>query len=168
MATNSRYTDDDRAKVFLALSVHQGNVKRVARETQVPITTVRNWKKAWEKNPPSQEIAVRVEEQAEQFVTDARRIRDKALLAYEEKVDTGQASTRDLLTGVGILTDKINIADGLRKKPEVESADTALTREIAKELVGALAKSRERETVVYVTEAEWEQADKALPEPEEV
>lgn len=170
MATKAKYTDDDRARVFLALSVHEGNVKRTARETQIPVTTIRNWKNEWEKNPPSTEIAIRIEEQAEQFVVDAVRIRDKALLAFEQKVESGEATAAQLMTGVGILTDKINIATGLAKKSAPEqstAAEIEFARTAAKELVGALSQSREREIVVDATEAEWRQVDKAPPEPEE-
>lgn len=170
MATKAKYTDDDRARVFLALSVHQGNVKRTARETQIPVSTIRSWKADWEKNPPSTEVAVRIEEQAGQFVNDAIRIRDKALLAFEQKVESGDITAAQLMTGVGILTDKINIATGLAKKEtpaQSTAAEIEFARQAAKELVGALTSSREREIVVDATEAEWRQADKAPPEPEE-
>jgi hypothetical protein len=74
------------------------------------------------------------------------------------------------MTGVGILTDKINIATGLAKKNAPEqstAAEIEFARQAAKELVGALTASREREIVVDATEAEWRQAVTAPPEPEE-
>lgn len=167
MATKARYTDDDRARVFLALTVHQGNVKRTARETGFPVSTVRNWKADWEKNPPSTEVALRVEDLATQFIPDAIRVRDKALLALEKKIDSGEATASQLATSMGILTDKINVVMGLSKKqgPSTDNVDVAFAREAARALVGALTQSREREVVVLATEAEWEQSDKELPEP---
>jgi hypothetical protein len=83
-------------------------------------------------------------------------------------VDAGEVSARDLMTGFGILSDKMNAAKGLKKKPEAENKP-GLEAEIAKALVEALQQSQERQTVVYAAEAEWEQVDtpSALPEPEE-
>lgn len=169
------YTDEDRGRVFLALTVNQGNVKRSARDTNVPVSTVRLWKQDWEKQGPSQEIVVAAQAQAEVFAEDAERIRSKALLEYERKVDEGDVSAKDLMVGVGVLSDKINMARGLaRKEPQDTqvTVDRAVMRELAAGFVqGALADARERESEiqgVIVEQAEFtEVADEALPLPKE-
>jgi hypothetical protein len=168
VATKQTYSDDDKGRVFFALTVNQGNVKRTHRDTGVPISTIRGWKKEWEAEGPSTEVALAAGEQAETWLVDADRVRNKALAAYEDKVDAGEVSARDLMTGFGILSDKMNAAKGLKKKPEAENKP-GLEAEIAKALVEALQQSQERQTVVYAAEAEWEQVDtpSALPEPEE-
>ena len=165
------YSDEDRARVFLALTVNQGNVKRSARDTQVPVSTVRLWKQDWEKQGgPSQEIVVAAQAQAEEFVEDAERIRHKALLEYERKVDEKDVSAKDLMVGVGVLSEKINMARGLaNKQPQDQQVtiDKSAMREIAAGFViGALEDARRRENEiqgVIVEQADYE----ALPEPKE-
>jgi transposase-like protein len=168
--SRASYTDEDRARVYLALTVNQGNIKRTARDTQVPISTVRAWKTDWEKAGPSQEVVVAAEAQAEVFVEDAERIRHKALLEYEKLVDLGEVKAKDLMVGVGILTEKISMARGLARK---EPQDHQVTmnkgdlREIAAGFVlGALEDARRRENEIQgvsVEQAEFV----ALPEPKE-
>lgn len=152
-----KYTDDDRARVYVALTVHQGNIKRTARETNVPVSTVRLWKVDWEKNPPSEELMEKAEQQAEEFVGNATRARDLALAEWESKVRGGEVGAKDLMVGVGVLTDKINLAKGLatsRTESTRRELDAVEIREIAKGLVqGALQAAKEREEIIE--DAEW-------------
>lgn len=155
MAERRKYTDQDRARVNLALTVNQGNIKRTARETGIPVSTVRLWKKELEENGPSTEVALLTEEQADQFVQDSERVRGKMLSALEEAVDRGDVKARELITGVGVLTDKINVARGLtRGQGETRPAiEPAAMRELARGLVeGAVAAAKRREEEIEEAE----------------
>jgi len=157
VAERSKYTDDDRARVYLALSVNEGNVKRSSRDTGVPISTVRLWKKTWEKDGVSQDIQTIAEAQAQVFIQDASRARDLALAQWTAKVEAGEVAARDLMTGIGVLTDKINMAKGLTRNtgPSQPAVDPAAMRELARGLIaGALDAARERESVVEDVEYE--------------
>lgn len=169
MAGRRTYNEEDRARVFVALTVNDGNVKRTSRDVDVPIATVRMWKKDWEKSPPSPEIISAAGAQAEAFVADATRARDKALREWEAKVDAGEVDAKTLLVGVGILTDKINLAKGLatsRTESSRSQLDPAEIRELAAGAVqGALRAAIERQQ--EIEEADWEPAPlKALPSSE--
>jgi transposase-like protein len=116
VAGRAKYTDDDKARVFVVLGANDGNVKRTARETGVPENTVRRWRDEWEKNgPPPTDM---VEGAVGDFVSDAERVRNKALLAIEQKIP--QAKVSELNNTVGILTDKIDRARGLVDRRVVE------------------------------------------------
>lgn len=106
-----RYSDDDRARVFTLLAAHDGNVERVARDAQIPAQTVRDWKKKWEKEGPSQEIAAMAVDHATDFVNQAMAVRFEAIVMLRAKL--GDANPRDLATVIGILDDKITRAKGL-------------------------------------------------------
>jgi transposase-like protein len=116
VAGRARYTDEDKARVFVVLGANDGNVKRTARETGIPENTVRRWRDEWKKEgPPSVE---HVEEAVGDFVNDAERVRNKALLAIEKKIPDAKVS--ELNNTVGILTDKIDRARGLVDRRVVE------------------------------------------------
>ena len=153
-----QYTEEDRARVFVSLSVHSGNVKRAARETDIPVSTVRMWKTDWERQGgPGDEILAAAEAQAEKFVEDSGRVRDKVLARIEELIDTGEVAMKDLkslATAYGVLTDKINTAKGLTRKSDSQAAiDPAAMRELAKGLVeGAISAAHKREQEILVAE----------------
>lgn len=151
MAERRKYTDEDRARVYTALTINQGNIKRSARETGVPVATVRLWKRNWEEDGPSKEVALLAEDQATKFVAEAEIARDLALAQWRGLVEEGKVAARDLMTGVGVLTDKIHTARGLSKggssQPQISPEHM---RELARGLVeGAVdaAISREREII---------------------
>lgn len=149
MAERRKYTDEERARVYTALTINNGNIKRSARETGVPIATVRLWKKSWEKDGPSEEIATLAQSQADAFVETATVARDLALTQWKGLVEEGKVAPRDLMTGVGVLTDKIHAAKGLSKGGDSQpNISPAHMRELARGLVeGAVdhALTRQRE-----------------------
>ena len=114
MAGKSKYSDDDRRRVYLQLQVNDFNVKRTARDLDMPIATVREWKVKWETEgvPPAVIDAPAMEEAVDTFVADAARVRDKALARLEVVIDESD-KPRDLATVIGILDDKITRAKGL-------------------------------------------------------
>jgi transposase-like protein len=105
----SKYTEQDRARVFVVLTANGGNVKRTARDTGLPISTVGLWKRAWEEQGPPDVNEVEVA--AGDFVDSAARVRDKALAELERKIPDATPSA--LVATVGMLQDKISLARGL-------------------------------------------------------
>ncbi len=108
MAPRRIYTDEDRARAYIVYTANGGNVKRTSRDAGVPSTTLRDWIKEWEENPPAVDL---VEQAAGDFLADAERVRDKALVQLEAKL--GDATPSALVATVGMLTDKINLTKGL-------------------------------------------------------
>jgi transposase-like protein len=149
VAARATYTEADKSRVYVVLATNDGNVKRTARETGVPENTVRRWKKEFEESPPPAEL---VEVAVGNFVNDADRVRHKALLAIERKIDANEAKVGELNNTVGILTDKIDRARGLdvRRVEHEHKLDPASIREA---LVGfmqdmqQMSESREAEIV---------------------
>lgn len=112
MSRRSQYTDSDRARVHLALQVNDGNMKRTSRDTGIPVATVRDWKRKWESEGVPDEVANAQIDVVDDFVTDASRIRDKALNRLEQVIDD-EKNVKNLATVIGILDDKITRARGL-------------------------------------------------------
>lgn len=159
------YTDEDKAHAFVALTANGGNVKRTARELNMPVPTLRAWRDAWDKEggPPAPLIE-KVQDEVDQFVEDATRARDLALQKWEQAVRAGDVKGKDLMVGVGILSDKINLAKGLSNRTPAErpAITGAEMRELARGFVeGALEAAREREAEIVEAEV-IEQAPRAL------
>jgi len=165
MARRTTYTDDELARLYVALTANDGNVKRTARDTGVPESTVRTWKQRWEtEGPPN---IGEVEKAVTSFTDDAERVRNKALLAIEEKIPG--AKVGELTTLVGVLDDKIQRARGLAIG-RVEHVHTLPPAEEIKAVLGAVfqgsleaAAQRESEIVDAEIISVEEQAPKALP-----
>lgn len=135
MAGKSPYTDADRARVYTALLASDGNVKRVARETGVAASTVRRWKQEFETDPPSIEA---VEDAVGEFLTDAKRVRNKAVLEIERQIDAREMKGAALVTTVGVLDDKIMRVEGVVSKHRVDHVHHLPTADEARELLGGL------------------------------
>ena len=111
MALPSRktYTPEQMARAYVVLETNMGNVKRTARDMNLPESTVRRWRDQWaEDGPPSTEL---VEPETLDFVENAERVRDAALVALEGKLDSATPSA--LVATIGMLQDKVSIARGL-------------------------------------------------------
>lgn len=165
MAGRTTYSDDDLARLFVSLTANEGNVKRTARDTGIPESTVRRWKTEWEtKGPPSYEA---VEQAVSTFAEDAERVRDKALKAIEEKIPG--AKVGELTTLVGVLDDKIMRARGLAtgRVEHVHALPPAdeIREVLAAVFQGAVQTAAARELDIIDAEVIEEQAQKALPAP---
>ncbi len=168
MAGRSTYSPEDKAAIMAVLAANGGNQKRTARETGVPLTTLRYWVKHPESAPPSSE---QVQAAVDEFVGAAQRIRDAALSKLEGLVQSNQVSARELITVVGVLDDKITRASGLPTQ-RTEHQHALPSREDLQTVLGAaiggmieMAERRDAEIVdgevVEVAEV------KALPSPRE-
>jgi hypothetical protein len=135
------YTAEDKALVRQLLDAHEGNVKRTARESEVPEQTVRDWKKAWEKEGAPLEVRQAEPAALEAWVANVRRVRDKAVDRLEKALDdpTQKVNVKDLSMTVGILTDKVRIAEG-KPTTRTEERPDALPIEQARELFAGMAR----------------------------
>jgi transposase-like protein len=165
VAGRTTYTDEELARLYVTLASNEGNVKRTARDTGIPESTVRRWKTEWETNgPPAVEA---VEQAVSTFTEDAERVRNKALKAIEEKIPG--AKVGELTTLVGVLDDKITRARGLptgrveyaHALPPADEIREALTAIFQ----GAVQAAADRELDIIDAEVIEEQAAKALPAP---
>jgi transposase-like protein len=117
------YDDAAKAKAFVVLTANDGNLKRTARETGLPESTLRAWRTDWEKNgPPKTE---EVTAAAKEFVSEAQEIRGMALDVIRQKLvllgqNPKEAKIAELTTLVGVLTDKVDRAAGLEQSSRVD------------------------------------------------
>lgn len=162
------YTDDDRATVAAALAVNDGNVKRTARDTGVPEQTVRDWKKEWAEGGLPSNVGEALPAQVDAFVLASERVRNKALVKLEEKIDNDELNGKDLITAYGVLTDKSRLAQGLATSRQDVQQDAVDPRQFADALGGFLgdivraAQQRSEEII----DAEFEeQPQLGLPAP---
>ena len=144
-----RYGEEDRAAVYLALQVNEGNVARTHRDTGVPEQTVRDWKGQFEKDgPPNLEV---VSELHTDFLTTAERVRDKLIENYEKALDNGKISPDKMPIHIGILTDKVQLLKGMatsRSEGTVALPSPQAMRELAggvfDAMLNAVSKQDER------------------------
>lgn len=120
MATRRTYTDRDKARVFAELSANEGNVKRTARNLDIPVPTVRRWRDEWERNGIPDSVSAEVAPIVSDFLSDAIRIRGKLLLKLEELLEKGQVNATQVSTAVGILSDKIRAYEAIKETKQVE------------------------------------------------
>lgn len=103
------YSEEDRASVYVVLVSNEWNVKRTARETGVPEQTVRRWKNDFQENGPP--MVEELAEAAGDFIEQAETTRWKAIRVLDHKIKDAKPS--ELITVIGVLTDKIDRARGL-------------------------------------------------------
>lgn len=109
MAGRSTYDEGDKARGYVALVNAEWLIKRAARESGFPESTLRRWAKEFRENgPPNTEI---VEAVAGDFIEEATKVRDQALASIKAKIPS--ANVAQLTTLVGVLDDKIARAKGL-------------------------------------------------------
>lgn len=167
MAGKSQYTPEEKARVLVALDANNGNVKRTARETGVAEQTIRNWKKSVAREGVQSEVAAVLPAVQADFAEKTERVRDIMLNNLEAKALNDELSGRDLLMGVGILTDKLRITRG-----EATSRTEHVDAPASAEEIGAAvqdylgrailaAKQRDHDIALSdedISEATWEQA----------
>lgn len=133
------YTDRDKAIVYAELTVNEGNVKRTARNTGIDVSAVRRWKQEWEVNGVPQGVTAEVELVASDFVSDAVRIRGKLLQKLEAVLDAGDRATiPQLVTGIGVLSDKIRAYEAITETTRVEHTLALPPVEELRELLSGL------------------------------
>lgn len=160
------YTDEERAAVYVALAVNDGNVARSSRDTGVAESTVRDWKQTWDAEGVPLEIQNLADSIATGFVHDAERVRDKALKALEQAIDAGEVKSQNLITVVGVLEDKIRLGKGLATSRKETVHSLPDPQEVQNQLAGAvlavLEAARDRELDIIDAEV-VEASPEALP-----
>lgn len=127
------YTPEQLAHAYVVLETNQGNVKRTARDCNLPESTIRRWRDLWLEDGPPDLEAVAIE--ATDFIEDAERVRDKALKTLEGKLDSATPSA--LVATIGMLQDKVSIARGLATSRHETVLALPSSQEIA-ETLGAV------------------------------
>jgi len=160
------YTEHDQARVAVTLQANEGNVKRTARDLDMPHMTVRDWKAKWEREgypAPVEELLPEV--RSEQIATfeDARNL---ALTVVYEKLESRNVSARDAAWIVGVFTDKIRLIQGqaTNRTETVQALPDA--KELAKELAAYIAGTVDAAQLRNdeIDDAEWKEvAPAALP-----
>jgi len=126
-------------------------VKRTARDTGLPEATIRRWKQVWEAEGPPDTTEVQVA--VSDFLTDAKRIRNKALMELERLIDAQQVKANDLNNVMGTLADKIDRANGLANSRVEHRITLPSPEELRAALAGLtdgareLAQSRQEEII---------------------
>jgi len=167
------YTDRDKAIVYAELTVNEGNVKRTARNTGIDSSAVRRWKMEWEANGVPEAVNAEVELVASDFVSDAVRIRGKLLQKLEAVLDAGDRATiPQLVTGIGVLSDKIRAYEAITETRKVEHTlalpPVEELRELFSGLVGGmLDAARTRAAEIEAFEEPAHTTYRALTEAEE-
>ncbi len=109
MAGKPKYTEHDKARVYVVLQSNDGNVGRTARDTGLPEATVRRWKAEFATAPPPSE---EIDDALGEFLDKAESVQWKAIVALERRIDKDDVAARDLITIIGVLNDKITRAKG--------------------------------------------------------
>lgn len=161
MPRRPTYSDEDKARVYVALVSNDWNVKRTARDVGLNPATVRRWRDEWQENPPDTEVTEPI---VAGFLEDAKRVRGAALAELEKKIPNAKPS--ELITVVGVLDDKITRASGLATS-RTETVHSLPSPEAMRELMqgfieGVVGAARHRQDEVIDVEL-VEQPQRALP-----
>ena len=108
------YTEADLARLYVVLTTNEGNVKRTARDTGMPESTVRRYKQVWEREGPPQ--LDEIEQTVVEYVDEMEKTRDLALQRMHERLEKDQGTLPQIATVFGVLTDKIDRARGIADK----------------------------------------------------
>jgi transposase-like protein len=158
VAGRSRFSEEDKQRVFVHLASNDGNVKRTARELGMAPSTVRKWRDEWQKDgpPPAEEL----EEVVADFVNRAETVRFKALDVAEELIDARKVKLSELNVTVGVLSDKIDRAKGI-DRPRGEEQNALLASDQVRELVVGFVQGMQQ--LAEAREAEIIEAELVVP-----
>lgn len=110
MAGRTTYTEQDKARLYVVLTANNGNIKRTARETGIPESTVRNFKREFDENPPARE-AVEAEAVSGDYIGELESLRTQIIGALRKEIP--QMKGQQLAIAFGIVEDKLTRARGL-------------------------------------------------------
>lgn len=114
------YSDWQKAKAYAILVENAGNVKRTAREMNMPPSTIRKWKSDWEAFGPPKPVPEPEQEDYSDFINHAIRVRGKLLVKLEDLTDGGSPTMAQVSTALGILSDKIRAAEATQERVQVD------------------------------------------------
>lgn len=167
MAGRRTYTEKEQARVALLLQANMGNVKRTAREANVPPMTVRDWKQKWEAEGYPEAVEEALPAVADDVTGYMDQARSLAVDVVIEKLREGKVGAKDAAWIASVFTEKINLIRGLATgRTETVQVQAVDAKELAKELATYVANTVEAAKVRHevIDDAEWvEQAPEALP-----
>ena len=170
--TRRYYDAEDQARIAVALKTNDGNMNKTARELGIPFSTVATWKKKWEMYGYPEEMDSLLPATREDFITVATDVRWEMIEALREKVRRREMHGRDLVQGISVLTDKINILSGLATSrhekieltlPDPKVLAEALTAFVNKTVDDAMTRNEE---IIEVEAEETSKPTLALVEGE--
>ena len=109
MATNKLvWSDQDKARAWVAIQANDGNKARASRDTQIPHATITLWTRAWEKDggPPAGVLKY-VQSMGEDFTTRMELARSMTMDRLVEIVPN-ITNAQQAAVIIGILSDKID------------------------------------------------------------
>lgn len=134
---NVRWSAEDKAAAYVLWISNEKNVKKTAREANIPHGTFRYWVKEWEADGPPSEVLDAIPAQQYEFVHHANRVRESAMNKLEELIPDAEVKQLSAIaTVVGIMDDKIRLASGLATK-RTENTYVLPSKADVKELMGA-------------------------------
>jgi transposase-like protein len=157
------YTEKDQARVAVVLQANDGNIKRTARETGVPINTVRDWKTKWANEGYPEPVEDAIPAATEELLTDLKEAVKLATGIVIEKLRDGKVDAKTAAWISGVYIDKIRLYEGqatqrtetVHALPSADEAK-ALMRGVLAEIVEA-AETRQADIIdAGVVEGEFE------------
>ena len=136
------YSDEDKSRAYVALTVHEGNISRAARETGIAASTIRDWRDTWDREGVPEEIAVQAAEEADDWIRQATQVRNEALMRARELIP-GSTKIAELTTLAGVLDDKIYRANTVRR-PDADDGPKSIDAAAAGELLAGFVREAMR------------------------
>ena len=141
MSKRTEWTDEDKAAAYVIWISNDKNIRATARQCGIGHTTVAYWVKQWEAEGPPERLDDKIRANAYEFVHHANSVREQAMKKLEELIPEAEIKQLGTLaTVVGIMDDKIRLAQGLATK-RTETVHTLPTKEEMKELMSGFADS---------------------------
>jgi transposase-like protein len=136
---HTAWTDADKAATYVQWVSCDKRIRETSRITGVPAATVGYWARQWEKDGPPEHLDGEIRKNAYEFVDHANRVRKQAMEKLEELIPDAEVKQLSAIaTVVGIMDDKIRLAQGLATK-RTETVHTLPTKEEMKELMSGFA-----------------------------
>lgn len=167
-----KYDDGDKARVYSALILHQGNARKTAEDTGVNIHTVTTWRKLWDSEGVPPEIVQTIEAAEGPLAERLEDLRDKVLERIKALVQKGDGSLRDLTGAVKTISDLIAIEKGKATSiketqvtiPQLDNVEERIALHIAKTVEDATQRQAVVQDFIDGDYVEVEQPPKGLPE----
>ena len=163
------WDDDSKAAAYVIWISNGKSVRQTARETGIPVSTISYWGKEWEKNGPPDNLSQKIANNVYEFVAHASSVRETAMQKLEELIPQAEVKQLSAIaTVVGIMDDKIRLANGLATK-RTETVHTLPSREDMRELMsgfseGLVAAAEDRASEIVVIEANSVEINSDQPE----
>ena len=163
------YPEEVKAAVLVQLTVEEGNQSRVARNTGVPLSTVRRWRKEWDDNGIPPHLWELADKEATTFTDRAKAVRELALTKLEEALHAGEVKPAQLVAVIGMFTDKITVAEGFatQRTEHVAKLELPTAEETADFALSSMNALRKRLTEINELDQEVIPVVNALPPAKE-